>query len=286
MKPSKSHIAAYKKKEVEEVKKLIQEYPIFGIVNMESLPSAQLQKMRSQLKGKALIKMTKRRLIKIAIEDLKEKIKGIEKVEEYLKGMPALIFTRENPFKLFKVLEKSKTSVAAKPGQLAPNDLVVPAGPTSFTPGPIIGELGQLGIKTSVENGKIVIKSDSVIVKEGQAISKKAAELLQKMGIEPMEIGLNLLMVFENGLIFAQDVLAVDEKEYCDKVKQIASNAINLALNIEYIVRDTIKLLIKKSVIEANAVAEKGDILTKSRVSKMVGIANYEMTALKNKLNI
>jgi len=68
--------------------------------------------------------------------------------------MPALLFTKENPFKLYNKLQKSKSSAPAKAGQTAPSEIVVPKGPTPFAPGPIIGELGALGIKTAVENIK------------------------------------------------------------------------------------------------------------------------------------
>lgn len=286
MKPTKPHVAEYKKKEVARIAKLIQDNPIFGIINMENLPSAQLQKMRSQLKSKALIFMTKRRLIKIAVEELKGKIKGIENVEPYLKGIPALIFTKENPFKLYKTLEKSKTNTGAKPGQVSPKDIVIPAGPTSFTPGPIIGELGQLGIKSFVDAGKIVIKEDKLLLKEGEVINQKAAEMLQKMGIEPMEIGLNLLMVFENGLIFAKSVLAVDEKTCYNDIKKIASESMNLALNAKYFVKETIELLLKKAFIEADSVAEKGDILTEERVKYKLSHAKHAMESVKASLNL
>src|SRR3989338_4854886 len=175
----KTHHVAEKKKQVaKQIQKLILEYPIIAAVNMENLPAPQLQQMKAQLRGKIVLAMTKRRIMKHAIEGIKDKKKNIEQIEPYLQGMPALIFTRENPFSLFKTLKKSKTSAPAKAGQTAPSDIKVPKGPTSFAPGPIIGELAQVGVKSGVEGGKVVIKEDSIIVKEGGSISAKAAEIL------------------------------------------------------------------------------------------------------------
>ncbi|MBI2112759.1 50S ribosomal protein L10, partial [Candidatus Woesearchaeota archaeon] len=37
------------------------------------------------------------------------------------------------------MLEKNKSNAPAKPGQVAPKDITVKAGATSFAPGPIIG---------------------------------------------------------------------------------------------------------------------------------------------------
>jgi large subunit ribosomal protein L10 len=43
-----------------------------------------------------------------------------------MEGQPALIFTDMNPFKLYKILEDSKTQAPAKAGNIAPSDIVVP----------------------------------------------------------------------------------------------------------------------------------------------------------------
>jgi len=181
------HLPEAKKKVVNEFAKLIEQYPIVGSVNIENLPAQQLQKMRQQLRSQNIVlKMTKRRLIKLAIEKSKGKKAGIEKLEPYLSGMPAVLFTKDNPFKLYKFLQKNKSSAPAKAGQTAINDIKVSAGPTSFAPGPIIGELGQLKIKAGIENGKVVIKQDSIVVKKGDKVTAKQAEVLTRLGIQPM----------------------------------------------------------------------------------------------------
>ena len=93
-------VAVYKKETVKKIVDLIKKYTIIGSVNMENLPAAQLQKMKAQLRDKVEMFMTKRRLMKLAIEKVKGEKAGIEKIEEHLKGMPALLFTNENPFAL------------------------------------------------------------------------------------------------------------------------------------------------------------------------------------------
>ena len=95
-----ARVSEYKKKVVDEFFKLIKEYPIIAAVNLEMMPAPQLQVMRGKLRGKVVMRMSKRRLMKIAIEKAKTDKKDIEKLEPYLKGMPALLFTKESPFKL------------------------------------------------------------------------------------------------------------------------------------------------------------------------------------------
>ena len=98
-----------KKRIINEFVKLAKEYPIVAAVNMENLPTKQLQNMRAQLRKKVVLKMSKRRLMKIALEQAAKEKKGIDKLIAHLKGMPALLFTKENPFSLYKTLQKNKT---------------------------------------------------------------------------------------------------------------------------------------------------------------------------------
>lgn len=252
----KPKIAKWKKGKVEQLKKLISEYPLFGVVNMENLPTLQLQRMRDKLRGKIVVIMAKKRLIKLALEQLKESKKDISNVINYLEGMPALIFTKDDPFKLSKLLSKGKTMAAAKAGQKAPNDITIPAGPTPFAPGPVIGELGMLGIKTEVKDGKIAIKEDKVVVKEGDVISSNVAGILARLGIEPMEVGLDLLAVYDNGLIYTKDVLSVDEQEYVNMLKQIHNDALALTIGIGYANKENIGFLLAEANREVVALIQ------------------------------
>ncbi len=257
----KPHISTWKKDQVKDIVKLFNEYPVAGIIDMQNLPALQFMKIRKQLKDKMYTKVTKRRLIIKAIEQLKDK-KNIEQLKNYLGGMPSLIFTKEDPFILQKQISKNKSNVAAKPGQIAPDDIKVDAGPTPFTPGPVIGELGKLGLKTEVKEGKIHLKEAKVLVKAGAVISPAVADLLTKLGIEPMTIGLNLVAAYENktGDILEKKVLSVDEKEYVDNLKQIALWAVNLAAFIEYPDAEILKMVIKKAYLSGKSVADKAKL--------------------------
>jgi len=279
-------IAERKLKDVEKFSKLVLEYPIVGIVDMENLPAKQLQNMRETLRSTVEIVMTKKRLMRIILENCKDKKKGIEQLEEFIKGMPAMIFTKDNPFKLYKKLDDNKSSAPAKAGQTASNDIVIPAGPTPFSPGPIIGELGALKIKTAIEGGKVAVKEDSTVVKEGEEINSELAGILTRLGIEPMEIGLNLVAVYEEGSIFTKDVLHIDDKEYSDKVNFAASETFNLAMYIGYATEDTIRPLLQKAHMDSIALGKSENIIADELIGDMLAMAESEMMGLKNKLGI
>lgn len=277
----KTHVAQYKKEDVKQILDLFKKYPIVSIINLQNLPSSQYQQMRRQLRGKVAIFMTKKRIMNIAIEQLKNDIKGLEIIKPYLKGIPALLFTKENPFLLYKTIKKNKSPSAAKPGQLSPRDIVVPAGPTPFAPGPVIGELSQLGIKAGVQEGKIVVKEDKVVIKEGDAFSAPLASMLARLGILPMEIGLDLVCTFENGILYTKNVLDIDEKVFMQKLTSAIQHATNLAVESTYVSKGTIKLLLQKAFRNAKGLAVSQGILAKGVVEDVLAKAHRQMTALK-----
>lgn len=246
-----------KKRIVEDLANLMNKNQVVGIIDLTNLPSSTLQKIRSKLRDHAKIITVKKILIQKSIEKAKESKKGIEQLEEFLGGIPALILTNKDSFRLSKLLLQHKSSAVAKPGQIAPNDIVIPAGPTEFTPGPVIGELGQIGLKTAVENGKIAIKEDKLIVKKGDIINPKVAAVIAKLGIEPMTITMNLVGTFENGLIYKHDVLSITEEEYLNKMKLAALQAYTLALKIEYPHPKIIKQLVTNAALEEKALSAK-----------------------------
>lgn len=279
-----AHVAKWKKEVVGDFSSLLSKYPIIGIVNLENLPTSQLQQMREQLRGQVEIKMTKKRLIRKAFEESKGKVNGIEKLEPFLEGMPAVLLTKENPFKLYKILQKSKSTAPAKAGQKAPRDVLVPKGPTSFAPGPIIGELGAVGIKAGIDAGKVAVKEDKIVLKEGEVFSDKLASILLRLGIQPMEIGLNLTAVLEGGAVFGKNVLAVDEKEYVENITKLARESFNLAVEIAYPTKDTTEFLVQKSFKEAKALSIEAGVFTKETIGDMLSRSQSQMLSVAENL--
>ncbi len=281
-----AHVAPYKKKIVDEFVKLITDYPIIGAINVENLPATQFQNMRANLRGKVVIRMTKRRLLNLAFDKVKDKKPGVDQLKQHLGGMPALIFTKDNPFTLYKTIQKSKSSAPAKPGQTAPKDIVVPAGPTSFAPGPIISELGSVGIKAGIEDGKIAIKADTTVAKEGAVISPKLASLLTRLGIRPMEVGLDLVAVYEDGHIFTKKILAIDEKVYVNNLTQAARWALNLAMDAAVFTSQTTELLVQKAFRESKALAMEQNIMADAVASDLLQKAERQIIGLKSQLKL
>jgi len=272
------HLPAWKKKEVEDIKKYAAEHTLVGLVDIYGIPASQVQQIRRNLRGKATILVTRNTLIRHAIDEIGGSLGGIAK---HISGHSALIFTNDNPFKLFKALEKTKTKMAAKPGETAPEDIVVAKGPTSFKPGPIVGELQQAGIPAAIEGGKVRIKDTKVVVKKGAVITAKQADVLAKLDIKPMDVGLALQAAFYEGDVYEASVLAIDETVFLGQLALAAQQAFNLSVNAAIPTKETMVPILTKAVREARSLGVEASIYEKDVIDAIIGKAYREMSALK-----
>ena len=278
-------VSAQKKQLVQGLINDIKQNPIIGVVNLQNLPAQQLQKMRSMLKSKGVkLAMARKNLLLRSLSESGKK--NIAQLSEKVKGMPALLFTKENPFALSALIEKNKSEAPAKAGQEAPKDIIVKAGPTNFAPGPIISELAAVGIKTKVDAGKLAILVDTKVAKEGDIISAKLEETLKRLDIKPMEIGLNLVAVWENGLVFDSKHLHIDEAEYFNNITKAASWAFNLAVEAAYPSKETAEVLLQKAFREAKAVGVEGAVITEETREEILARSEREALSVKKEADL
>ena len=243
-----AHIPQWKIDEIENIKKLAGEHQVVGIVGIRDIPAKQLQKMRRNLTGIAKLRIYRNNLIHRAFDQCDDNMRSME---AYIDDQTALIFTDLNPFKLFKLLNSSKTKAPIKAGASAPEDIVVKAGPTSFNPGPVVGDLQSAGIPAKIDKGKVVIKETKVVVHADEPVSRALSEMLARLEIYPMTVGLDLRAVYDDGTVLEADVLDIDEAEYADNFATAAARAFNLAIGITYPSSVTILTLLSQAAAGA-----------------------------------
>jgi large subunit ribosomal protein L10 len=271
------HIPKWKTDEIEDIKKLITTYSSVGIVGVHGIPSNQLQLMRKNLRGMADVKMCRNNLIFRALEGSSDNIKPVTK---YVVDQTALLFTNENPFKLYKMLEKGKTAAPIKPGGIAPKDIVVQKGPTSFPPGPIVGELQGSGIPAGIEGGKVVIRETKMVAKAGDVVNAKLASILSRLEIHPVDLGLELRAVYEKGMIYESKLLAIDETRYRNDITLAVQWAFNLSINSAYPAKATITTLLVKAASESRNLAINAEIIMPEIIDVLLAKANAQMLSI------
>jgi len=273
-------------KKREEVKKLegeLKKYPVIGLLDMFKLPSKQLQEMRDKLEGKARIKMVRKSIMKRAIENVDRK--GIRDLEMKIQNQPALLFSNADPFELARVIESSRSFAAAKEGDVAPKDILVKSGKTNLKAGPVIGELQRVKIPVGVEGENIAIKEDTVVVKGGETIERGMADVLMKLGVEPIEISLNLIAVWDQGVVYPKDILFIPLGKYERDVRLAYQNAFNLSLSIGFLTGETTAFLLSKAYEEAISLVGEIGLVTKETVVEVLAKGQAEMLALKERLS-
>ncbi len=236
---------------VAELKKELTAYPVIGIASLQNLPGRQFMAIKSKISGDVKLVVTRSTLIRRAIEEGKPQAKELE---QYTQGTTAVVFSKLPPFKLAKILRQNKSKAAAKPGMIAEQDLVIPAGETNLAPGPVLTELKAAKIDARIQGTKVIIGKDCTLVKKGEAVSETASKILAKLGMEPFEIGLKASALWENGVLYKPEVLDVDDSFYLEQVKLAASQALNLAVFAEIYNEQSAPAILAKAVREANAI--------------------------------
>ena len=278
--PGRAEVPPEKIQEVDNIAVLLKKSPVVGILNMHKVPASALQKIRHDLKDKAEIKFAKKSLLTRAVEKVEEKKILLEQLE----GQPALLLTEMNPFKLYKFLEKNKSNAPAKPGDIAPQDIEVKAGPTDLMPGPAISALSGVGIPAKVQEGKIAVLRDKVVVEAGKEISADLASVLQMLKMKPMKVGLDLRVAFEDGILYGKDVLAVDEQEILNNMIAGYHNAFNLAYNSGFPTADTTEMMITNAFREAKTLALEINFVSKETIEEILAKAKRQADALKGQV--
>lgn len=276
--------ANWKKAYVGDLTDVIKSNPVVGIVNISGIPAPQLQKMRKDLGSKMALIVAKNNLLLRALQDTEKDKKGISQLCELIDGQSAIVGTTDNPFKLNKIMEGTMTPAPAKGGELAPEDIDIVAGETPFKPGPIVGDLQKAGIPAAIESGKVMIKKSKTLVKAGEPIPADMAKMLTKLDIFPLTVGMDLRGAYEDGTVFASDVLSIDEGKFMGDFHFAVSGSFNLACNIGYTTPATINILLSKASSEAFNVAMFAGITNKVTMEHLLAQASGKMLALASQV--
>jgi len=266
---------------VEKVSELASKYPVVAVTSLSKVRASQLMAIRKALRGHAEVFVVKNTLATLGLQ--KAGIKNADQLLSHLTGQNALIFSTYDPFKLFLTLDKNKVFLPARAGDVAPSDIMVPAGNTSLPAGPVLSEFREAGIQTKIEGGSIWVNKDSVAVKKGVQITPKLASLLSKLNIKPIKAGVTIALAYENGLIYAGDVVAIDLEKYRQDLLNAYSSSRGLAILIGYITKETAPEILAKAYREAVSVAVEAGFLTKETAPMIFGKAEAEAAALTAK---
>lgn len=261
---------------VENLTKKIKASKTIMIGDFYGLPSKNFHNIRKETRDIGEIYVVKNTLAKKAFEKANN-----PQIINYLTGNNALIFSDENPFKIYKKIAQIKTYVPPKPNSIAEEDIVVKAGPTPFSPGPMVAEMQKYGIKAAIKRGKVEIREDSVVVKKGERVPAAVSQILGKLGITPIELWLRIKAGYQDGTLFPSEILSIDTEEYKNKLISAHQTAISLAISQGICNKYTVNHLIVNAFLNAKNLATERGIPTKETINDLIAKAGRYALALK-----
>jgi len=183
------------------------------IVEADHVGSKQMQDIRMELRGQAVVLMGKNTMIRKALALGHEKYPdaGLETLRSNIKGNIGFIFATNCSLDTIRqVLKNNRKKSAAKAGQVSMVDLSIPSGPTGMDPSQT-SFFQALNIGTKIVKGQIELAAEFPLLKVGDKVSASGAILLAKLNIQPFEYGMEVSMVYQDANVFSAAVLDIGE---------------------------------------------------------------------------
>ncbi len=256
--------------------------PVTALVGVRGVPASALQSMRRELRNRGHpIVVAPNSAIRHALSTAAKQRPALAPLLERLDDQTALLAAEGNPFAIFDEFSRTRSPTPARGGEVAPHDIVVPAGATSFKPGPIVGELQHAGFPAAIEKGKVVLKKETTIVKAGATISREVAGLLTRLDVRPLEVGLAVRGLVDGGTFYPPEVLAVDLAGQREELGRAARRALAVAVELAFLTRATLPLLVLRAHRRALGLAVAAGYPTPETVEPLFVQAMKEAAAVR-----
>lgn len=249
---------------------------LIGIVNTNGLPDRLLQSIKNKTRGSTRFIMGRKTLL-TKILDAAPNGKALS---EGITGTSAIIISDADPFELYNEFRSGAIKLAAKPGQIAPEDVEVKAGETSIMPGQTVTELKSAGIDVQIQKGKVVIAKDKVVVKKGSQISPSVAKALRILDVMPFNAVLDPSMLISGGITFTRAALGITRESVLADMTEAFGAALAIALQCNIINQYTINSLITKAYSSAVCLGVGAKIYDSGIIERLISGAAASASAL------
>jgi len=117
-----------------------------------------------------------------------------------------------------------------------------------------------LNISTKIAKGAIEIVSNVHLIHAGDKVGASEATLLQMLGVMPFAYGLVVENIYDNGAVFAPEVLDITDEQLLGKFQLGVSNVASVSLQIGYCTQASVPHSIINGFKNVLAVAVETDI--------------------------
>lgn len=263
---------------VDEHKKMLKAYKVVGIVQLKGVPDRLLQSTKNQLKAKTKFVLGRKTLLQRILESNA----NTKPLAADLTDTSAIILSNEDPFELYQKFKSNSLRLAAKPGQVSPDDVSVQAGETGIQPGQTVTDLKSAGIDVQIQKGKVVIAKDKVVVKKGEVITANLAKALHTLDILPFMAVIEPASLLADGMIFTKKVLGISQESTTQELMLCFRNALTVCLKAKIINAYTINNFITEAYNGALHLGIEAKIPDSGIVELLLARAASEAAALNS----
>jgi large subunit ribosomal protein L10 len=279
---ARKHYPKKKRVMYQELQELPTKYNVIALSKMTKVRATQLMAIRKKFRSEIKIRIIKNKIAIRAFEKVNN-VSGIDQLSKQLEGQCALMFTNISPFKLNLIFAQNKVFLAAKGGDIASKEIIVPAGNTGIVPGPVLSEFKVANVPTKIDQGTIWVAKDTVVATPGTVISVPLASLLSKLNVKPIEAGIAVNFAVAEGLLFKEQDLRVDLEEYRADLIRSFQEALSLATEVGYVTPETVKPMLVKAQQQARSVAAEAGYVTPETADFVLPRANSKAQAVASK---
>jgi len=220
---------------------LLGQYEKILLVSIDNVGANSIQKIRSTLRGQAVLLFGRNTLIRKTVRDYIDKCNEagnkegvrIEALLPSIKGNVGLIFTNGDLSHIKEVAESFKQKAPAKIGAVAPEDVFVEPGPTGMEPTQT-QFLQALNIPSKIVKGQVEIINRIHLIKEGEKIGNSEATLLDKLNIMPFSYRASVRTVFDAGFVYPSSLLSLGVNDVMQMLAKGVQRVTTIALEIGY----------------------------------------------------
>ena len=226
----------------EKTQEFFRKYKNIMIADVKDISTDKIQKIRHEIisLGETETLCGKTTVIQKSIHDMKEAAKGDlpkhlppKELELFVEAMPGihllLIFTNKDVADIASITGKYIIEKQAKPGQISPVEIIIPAGPTGMDSSQI-DYFQALKIPTKVMRNQLEITTATKILTVGQKITLSEINLMKKFNIKPYKHQMKIKKLLLNGKLYGEEILKVTDDYMKTKLEQGIKNILGFSL--------------------------------------------------------
>ncbi len=268
------------KEKIEQVRDAVSDmkkYKTVALLDLRKLPTALFQSLRKRIRedGGRVLVLKKPVISRVlaANPKLKSHVADCDKPV-------ALIYTNHSPYEINTFFKQNRKKRAAKVGDVAVADIIVPEGETDLPPGPALSELKAGGLNVQIKAGKIAVTKESTVAKAGEKLTVPKVKALQTLGMMPFEVMASMITASDGEYSYSKELLDMGDTIVPDLSASL-SQAVNFSINASYPTSQNIGMLLGSAFKQSLSLALNAGVYSSSSIEQLLTSALRQGMALE-----